>query len=224
MGAKSGIRKAIKAIQRDGILLVFPIDNRPDPHSLWSELHPRTKMRWEWDEDGDHQLSDLWHLRSELATSRHVVYTKWYKNRATFFSRDLFAAALCLSRPHWPPLTKEARDLLETLEMDSPLSTKQLKEAVGLQGRFLEPLFVRSLKTLWDSFRIVAFGEVEDSSFPSLALGATQNLFEDLWIQSLEISPNQAQSLLDRQMPPGSHWRKYWDRSQSTKTASPRCS
>ena len=204
-------KKAIQAINRDGIILVFPIDNQKVPHSLWYELHPKTKMRWEWDGDGDSKVADLWHLRTQLSTTREVVYTKWFRGRATYFSRELFTACLCLSLQNLPILTKESKEILESLRMDSPLSTKQLKEAVSLQGRLLESLFNKSMKKLWDSFQIVAFGEFEDSSFPSLAVGATQTLFEDLWEKAESMKPSTAQKLIDEKMPIGSVWRKYWN-------------
>lgn len=204
--------KAIKAINRDGLILVFPIDNKKDPHSLWYELHPKTKMRWEWDESGDNRVAELWHLRGELSTTKKVVYTKWYRQRATYFSLDLFRACLRLQKEKEFLMSRESRDILDALRSDSPLSTKQLKEAVNLQGRMLESLYNRSMKPLWDRFQIVAFGEFEDSSFPSLGIGATQTLFEDLWWEAEELSLDKAQATLDKHMPQGSLWRKYWDR------------
>jgi hypothetical protein len=213
-------RKAIQAINRDGIVLVFPIDNQKDPHSLWYELHPKTKMRWEWDDEGDSKVADLWHLRTQLSTTREVVYTKWFRNRATYFSRELFTACLCLSLRNLPILSRESHEIMETLRMDSPLSTRQLKESVGLQGRLLEPLFNKSMKKLWDSFQIMAFGEVEDSSFPSLAVGATQTLFEDLFEEAQSMQPVTAQKLIDAKMPQGSAWRKYWDKNKTGLTKS----
>lgn len=68
------------------------------------------------------------------------------------------------------------------------------------------------MKALWDSFQIVAFGEVEDSSFPSLAVGASQNLFEELWQESQEMSESMALKIIDEKLPLGSTWRKYWDK------------
>jgi len=208
-------KKAIQAINRDGVILVFPIDTKKDPHSLWYELHPKTKMRWEWDDEGDSKLADLWHLRTQLSTTREVVYTKWFRNRATYFSRDLFTACLCLSLQDLQILPRESKEILEALKMDSPLSTKQIKEAASLQGRMLEALFNRSMKKLWDPFLIVAFGEFEDSSFPSLAIGTTETLFEDLWENALAMKPKEAQKILDAKMPEGSDWRKYWDKINS---------
>ncbi len=205
------MKKAIQAINKDGILLVFPIDNKKDPSSLWYKLHPKTKMRWEWDDKADSKVAELWHLRTQLSTTREVVYTKWFKNRATFFSRNLFVACLCLSRQNKIEHNRDSKAILELLEMDSPLSTRQIKQAVQLQGKMLESLYNKSMKKLWDSMSIVAFGEVEDSSFPSLAVGTTQTLFEDLWKKALTLNPHDAQKIIDQKMPLGSPWRKHWD-------------
>ncbi len=205
-------KKAIQAINRDGIILVFPIDNRKDPHSLWFELHPKTKMRWEWDDEGDAKVADLWHLKTQMSTTREVVYTKWFRNRATYFSRELFTACLCLSLKNPVTLPRESKQILEALQMDSPLSTKQIKEAAELQGKLLESLFNKSMKKLWDPFLIVAFGEFEDSSFPSLAVGATQTIFENLWQDAHAMKQKDAQNLVDKKMPQGGLWRKYWDK------------
>ncbi len=204
--------KAIKAINRDGIILVFPIDNKKDPHSLWYELHPRTKMRWEWDEHGDSKVSDLWHLRAELSTTRKVVYSKWFRQRATYFSRDLFRACLRIEHEEVLSLSRESREILDSLISDSPLSTKQLKEIVQLQGKMFESLFNRNMKPLWNHFQIVGFGEFEDSSFPSLGIGASKTLFEDLWLESYEITLEKAHETLNKFMPSGSLWRRHWER------------
>jgi hypothetical protein len=209
-------KKAIQAIENHGLLLVYPIDNRPEPKSLWSELHPKTRMRWEWDEDGDAKVADLWRLREELSRSREVVYTKWYQNRATFFSRSVFTALHHLSRPLQPPRwTHESSEILEVLEADSPLSTKQIKEAVNLQGKLLEGTYERSMKALWQHFDIVGFGEFEDSSFPSLGVGATQTLFEDLIQDSARMKKSEALAILEKYLPEKSLWRKFWNRTFS---------
>jgi hypothetical protein len=175
---------AVKAIERAGLLLVFPIANSPQFPSLWSHFFPRSKMRWEWDDAGDHRVADLWHLREELSRSGQVVYTKWFRGRATFFSRSLFPA-LIRSLHGDPPfafgLKSEAETLLRLLEENSPLSTKQLKRASEMEGRFFESAFQRALKELWAHLLIVGYGEVDDGAFPSLAMGATSLLFEDLW-------------------------------------------
>src|SRR6185437_7874855 len=132
---------AIEKINRRGILLVFPRANQKEPLSLWSELHPRTKMKWEWDEDGDNRVFEMWTLMKELSACRDVVYSKWYQGRATFFSRDVFTAMLAgLKQTHnlHMGLSGTARLLLNELEMDSPLSTRELKKRTDLRGRFHE--------------------------------------------------------------------------------------
>lgn len=190
--------KAIRAIEKRGALLVYPLNNRKLPLSLWSELFPRTKMRWEWDQDGDQRVADLWSLREELSRSRKVVYAKWFQNRATFFARPVFVAALAYLQAHAvaEALTGPSREVLDNLLSDSPLSTKQLKAAVGLEGRLLEPQYNRALKPLWRHLLAVGFGEFDDSSFPSLGVGATAALFEDLWSEAGELSSSEGEAQL----------------------------
>jgi len=67
------------------------------------------------------------------------------------------------------------------------------------------------------SFAIVlsaGFGEVEDGAFPSLAVGATELLFEDLWRDGAEMSPREAQLTVDRLMLAGSHFRKFLEKTR----------
>ncbi|MCM2277581.1 MAG: hypothetical protein NDJ89_05845 [Oligoflexia bacterium] len=149
-------------------------------------------MIWEWDEEGDDRVADLWHLRAELSTSRKVVYTKWYQGRATYFSRPVFAALLRLSNPDGVArerLSVSARKILEILEGESPLSTRELKRQAGLQGRANERSYEKALRELWERLLIVAYGEVEEGAFPSLAVGATSVLFEELYREGLRLEP-----------------------------------
>ena len=197
------VKNGIKFIEEAGILLVFPINNKKEPDSLWHRLHPRSKMRWEWDESGDNRLANLWHLREKLSSSGKVVYTKWYQNRATFFSRETFTRFLAVqqaAKRREAIENPEARAIIDILEMDSPVSTKQIKEAVDLQGRSLEAHYNRAMKELWQSGLIVAFGEVQDSSFPSLAVGATKTLFEDLWLAAKREKPKKSLAWLAQKL------------------------
>ncbi len=192
-------KEAIRAIERHGMLLVFPIDNAKEPLSLWSVFYPRSKMLWEWDESGDNRVAQLWHLREELSRSRKVVYAKWFKGRATFFSRDLFRALLAVysKQPRFHTLSRDARELLALLEENSPQSTKQLKRGSGLVGRALEGTYTRALQEVWSRLLIVAFGEVDEGAFPSLALGATKWIFEDLYREAQEQSEKEAEAIID---------------------------
>src|SRR5690606_2239995 len=112
--------EAVRLINESGALLVFPIDNRPEPASLWSGFFPRSQMRWEWDDGGDDRVHRLWHLRAELSTTRKVIYTKWYRGRATYLSIPLFRSMLRALNPEGLPgvarrtvgLSSEARSLL----------------------------------------------------------------------------------------------------------------
>ncbi len=176
--------RAKAAIEKRGILLVYPLTNQAEPRSLWSELHPKTPMRWEWDAGADGRVSAMWHLREQLATSGEVVYAKWFRGRATFFSRAVFRAILeSLSEAGnlRAGLARTSVELLELLEDNSPQSTKELRAAAGLQGRANEAAYTRSLKPLWQRLLLVGVGEVDDGAFPSLAMSATRLRFEELW-------------------------------------------
>jgi hypothetical protein len=182
-GVPMTLKKAIQAIEKHGVLLVFTIDNRPEPLSLWKVFYPRTKMRWEWTDDGDEKVAALWQLRGELSGSGKVVYSKWYRGRATFFSRAFFENWLGAMRPEAGErrLPEVSRQILESLRLDSPQSPKRLSSDLGLTGKDLESTYQRGLKYLWDRFWVVGFGEIEDSSFPSLAVGATEVIFDEVW-------------------------------------------
>lgn len=189
--SRKNAARAVEAINKHAILLVYPIKNQSEPGSLWSVLYPGSEMVWEWDADADARVSSLWILREELSRSSQVVYAKWYQGRATFFSRECFVQLLAYLRPR-QAFPAKSQEILENLEMDSPLSTKQIKEAAELQGKFFEAEYNRAMKALWNRLVIVGFGEVDDSSFPSLAVGASKNLFEELWLESQEVSSEKA--------------------------------
>ena len=194
------IKRAIEKINETGGLLVFPIDNRAEPISLWSRLYPKSEMRWEWDDSGDNRVVHLWHLRTELSLCKEVVYSKWYKGRATFFSKDVFKALLselAFQRTSVLSLSEQARQILTILERDSPLSTKALKKESGLKGRDNESTYQKALKNLWERTLIVGFGEIDDGAFPSLAIGASQLIFDELWEDAKKITPNKSQKILD---------------------------
>jgi hypothetical protein len=190
--------KAIEAVLKRGALLVYPLANKRQPASLWHELFPRTKMRWEWDESGDSRVADLWRVRERLSRSRKVVYAKWFQGRATLFSPEVFVNLLAYfeSSRVREVLSSDSRNIVELLESDSPLSTKQLKAAADMEGRLMEPAYNRAMKPLWNTLLIVGFGEFEDSSFPSLGLGATRTLFEELWRKAEKVPQNQAERYL----------------------------
>lgn len=169
-------------------------------------------MRWEWDDNGDSRVADLWHFREQLSRSGKVVYSKWYKGRATFFSKALFAAMLgrVKDRVH-EGLYPEAEEVLEILSESSPLSTKELKRAAHLEGKFNESTYTRTMKQLFSRFLVVGYGEVDDGAFPSLAMGATQLLFEDVWNRAHELSAKEIQKTLSI-LPDGSSFKREYDR------------
>jgi hypothetical protein len=213
---KPSLANAVLRINRRGVLLVFPIDNRELPPSIWKEFFPNTKMRWEWDQGADTRVSDLWALMKRLSDCRQVVYSKWYRGRATFFSRALFTAMLCrrgIRHANRHGLSGTAKRIFEVLENNSPLSTKELKRATDLQGKLNETAYNGAMKDLFNRLLIVGFGEVDDGAFPSSSVGATELLFDDLWREAQEMPIGDAQSAIDRLMPQSSPYRRYFERN-----------
>ena len=211
------LSRAISRIKDRGALLVFPVNNRELPNSLWAEFFPGSKMVWDWNEDSDRRVGDMWQLMKQLSDCREVVYSKWYQGRATFFSPELFASLLSLARSAQIPrheLSEPARVLFEVLENNSPLSTKELKTQTDLRGRDNEAAYNRGLKELFTRFLIVGFGEVNDGAFPSLAVGATELLYEDLWRDGREMPHGKVQATVDRLLPAGSHFRKFLEKTR----------
>ncbi len=189
------LRSAVSHVNRHGMLLVFPVKNGKEPRSLWSEFYPRKSLSWEWDDSGQSEVFELWHLREHLSRSGKVVYTKWWQGRATLVSRELFPSLVRALNPELPEihgLSFVAREILDLLLEDSPISTKQLKKLADLQGRENEARYNRALKELWSRLLIVGYGEVDEGAFPSLAIGAAELIFEDLWQQALELRPDEA--------------------------------
>lgn len=211
---KPTLSNAVSLINEQGALLVFPIKGKDSVPSLWKCLYPRSVMKWDWSEEGDDRVANLWHLRAALSDSRKVVYTKWYQNRATFFSFELFTAMLWLATSlseRSKELLPEGRDLLEVLEDDSPIATKQLRQLADLQGKANESAFNRGMRQLWNRLLVVGYGEIDEGGFPSLAVGSSRLLFEDLWDQSLDMPETEREEVISKTLPKDSPFlRQYY--------------
>lgn len=178
------MKKERAAVDRLGFALVYPLAGKKDPPSLWAELHPGTKMRWDWDASADDRVVSLWHERARLAASGDVAYAKWFQGRATFFSLPVFHALLAdlhSDRDPYAGIPTAASDILEVLRENSPRSTKEIRLLADLRGKAAERIFNHAMKWLWTRLAVVGVGEVEDGAFPSLAVSATEMHFEDLW-------------------------------------------
>lgn len=207
-------QRARKAVAQHGALLVYPIQNRPDLPSLWSVLYPNVTMEWAWDADADGRVAELWGLREELARERELVYAKWFRGRATFFSQALYEAMLATQRAtHAAELSREARRILSLLEEDSPQSAKNLRREAELSGRDQERDWTRSLKALWERLLIVGVGEEPDGAFPSLRIGATRWVFEELWQRAGQGVTEAHRAQLAAQLGPKTPFGRYFLRS-----------
>jgi hypothetical protein len=211
------LKTAISKIEKKGVLLVFPVNNQSEPNSLWKEFYPRKKMRWDWDDSGDTSVFDMWMLMKKLSDSGDVVYSKWYRGRATFFSKSLFTALIRLNLETFSNpgrLSRASQNILDTLEQDSPLSTKKLKAICELQGKDNARIYDRALKELFTQFLVVGYGEVDDGAFPSLAVAATKTIFEPLYTDALSMSYDQALNVVNEYMPEQSLFRKFFEKNR----------
>jgi hypothetical protein len=192
------VERGVKVVDRLGICLVYPIDDKPELPSLWGAIHPGQKMEWAWDADADPRVARMWHLRGALAESSDVAYAKWFRGRATFFSLPVFHAILGRLHDAGDPLAglpHESLEILERLREVSPRSTKELRAEVGLKGKAFESIFMHAMKALWARLLIVGTGEVPDGAFPSLAVAATEMMFEDLYNARNDVPPDAAEQL-----------------------------
>jgi hypothetical protein len=190
--ARSKLDRAKAIVERRGIALVYPIANEPEPPSLWADLFRNAPMHWAWDDDADPRVADVWHLRRELMETHDVAYAKWFRGRATFFALPVFHAMLGrLGRAGDPEagLPHEAREILGILRERSPMSTKELRAAADLRGKAHEALYAHAMKALWARLLVVGTGEIDDGAFPSLAVAATELVFEDIFAARHRVPP-----------------------------------
>jgi hypothetical protein len=80
------------------------------------------------------------------------------------------------------------------LEESSPQSTKVVRREAGLRGKQGERVWQRSLNELWAALLLVGTGEVDDGAFPSLEIGATRLIFEELWDEAAAMDREKAVS------------------------------
>jgi len=156
-------------------------------------------MTWAWDDQADNKVVKLWHLKEELSQSGEVLYAKWLKDRATFFSKDLFIPLLRALNPdeniRFP--SAKSQEIYDLLEDCSPQSTKALKKACDLKGRDLESEYQRSMRFLWRRLLILGWGEVDEGAFPSLNIVATKHFFEKEFREAFKLSETTALKKLE---------------------------
>jgi len=208
--------RAVKAINKHHILLVYPIKNAPEPLSIWSVLHPGVDMHWDWSEHADRRIEKLWHLKDDLCLRRDVVYAKWYRGRATFFSKEIFPAILrILGSTQFDEVlqSRDANAIYQQLLDNSPQTPSMLKEAVELTTKYNRARFEKAMNVLWKRLFIVGTGEVDEGQFPALAAGATRHMFEDLWDEADEMSLTQAWESVGDCIHPESYFLKFLRRT-----------
>jgi len=172
-------------------------------------------MRWVWDPSADNRVVQLWDLRERLSRTKKVVYIKWFQNRATFFSLEVFAAMLSVFHrgdPSQPQLSENVSTLLDVLVDNSPQTTKALKRGMKAEFGWSVKEYDHAMKELWHRGLIAGCGEVDDGAFPSLNVGATELLFEEIWEKSHTKNLESHLIVIEKFLPDGSPWQKYFKR------------
>jgi hypothetical protein len=78
-------------------------------------------------------------------------------------------------------LPRESLAILDLLRGGAPLSTRQIRRAANLHGKSCAGRFAYAMNALWSRLLVVGVCEVRGGGAPSLAVGATEVLFDDLW-------------------------------------------
>jgi hypothetical protein len=143
------------------------------------------------------------------------VYAKWFRGRATFFSRAIFVPILALlgtTRAEALRRNANASRLYEELLDNSPQTPRRLRQAVDLTGSHNRGDYERGVKLLWEQLVIVGTGEVDEGQFPALAMGATRHIHEDLWEEAYGMEPRDAEARCRRLLPAASPFSRFLDR------------
>ena len=65
----------------------------------------------------------------------------------------------------------------------------------------------------FQKYLMVGYGEVDDGAFTSLAVGATKNLYEDLWNSAEKLNEAKAQAVVDKYLKKDSKFRKFFEKN-----------
>ena len=72
------------------------------------------------------------------------------------------------------------------------------------------------MRELWSRCLIVAYGEVDDGAFPSLAIGSTPLIFEDLWSNAWRLDPSEAERKIAEILPEQNLFYRHFLKVKST--------
>lgn len=192
----------LQSINKAGVLLIFPIQNKDEPDSVWAHTYPRSKMIWDWTRDTDPKVDRIRAVLWDLVDEEKIILTKWYRDKPTIFSEDSFLYMLAYLRSAKKFQMRETKKVLDTLEIDSPQATQELKEACGLRGSHFKSDYNQAMRELWHRLLIVEHGEVKISHLPSTTIGSTEKTFGDIWERSLSINKKDAEKFLISKLNP----------------------
>jgi hypothetical protein len=163
---------AVRFINDVGIALLFPGENIPLP-DLWSAIngHERAipKHHHDW------ALGKTWDWKDSIPTRKDAWYGKLIRGKPAFVALDDLPAIYALSDNYGELddyleayadglMSKEAKEIYETLLTDGAMSTAQLRKATGMAGGGDNARrFERAITELQSSLKIVKSGISEDN-------------------------------------------------------------
>ena len=156
------VDRAARIVEEAGLIYLFGGGPATDLPNLHTEITGRDAIV-EWDADTD----AVWRLRGGLPARGAAWYGEWLRNRGTFVAIRLLPAALAwMDTPADEvagvdvarSLSEDAGMLYESLLIEGPLSSVELRHAVGLTGPHNTPAFSRGLSALRRRLLITTVG------------------------------------------------------------------
>jgi hypothetical protein len=164
--------EAVRFINDVGIALLFPGENMPLP-DLWSAINgyeraiPKHHHDW--------ALGKTWEWKDNIPTRKYACYGKLIRGKPAFVALSDLPAIYALSDNYGELddyleayadglLSKEGKEIYETLLAEGPMSTAQLRKATGMAGGGDNARrFERAITELQAGLKIVKSGVSEDN-------------------------------------------------------------
>lgn len=164
--------EAVRFINDVGIALLFPGDSLPLP-DLWSAINgydrALPKHHHDW------ALGKTWEWKDNIPTRKDAWYGKLIRGKPAFVALNDLPAIYALSDNYGELddyleayadglLSKEGKEIYETLLTEGAMSTAQLRKATGMAGGGDNARrFERAITELQSSLKIVKSGIAEDN-------------------------------------------------------------
>jgi len=170
-----GERSALRFVNAVGFCFTLSHFDLPVA-SLYVAVCGRRNPRWPRQTHHDPEIGLAWNLKNSLPANRLVYYGKLVRGKPTLVSLDLFPAFCALVRDgkgsgdyildyRQGRMTRAASHILDALHERGPLSTPDLRRAVGMHGAERTAEFDRTMAELQRGLWIAKVEEVYEPDF-----------------------------------------------------------